>query len=142
MASLNPYLIFNGNCSEAFDFYKSVFGGEFQMSSKFKEMPGGEELPADKAEQIMHVALPVGDKNILMGSDCGPGMEGVRSGDNFSIALTTTSAEETRRVFDGLSAGGNITMPLEKTFWAPLFGMLKDKFGVNWMISMDGNPAA
>jgi PhnB protein len=140
MASLNPYLIFNGNCEEAFNFYKSVFGGEFQMISKFKDMPGQEVSPAD-AENIMHVALPIGGEDILMGSDCGPGMGAIKTGDNFSISITTTTEEETRKIFDGLNAGGKITMPLEKTFWAPLFGMLTDKFSVNWMVSFDGKQA-
>ncbi|MBW8687030.1 VOC family protein [Chitinophaga rhizophila] len=141
MASLNPYLIFNGNCEEAFNFYKSVFGGAFHTISKFNEMPGPDLSPAD-GNKIMHIALPIGDKDILMGSDCGPGMEHVATGDNMSISISTYSEEETRNIFDGLAAGGNITMPLEKTFWSPLFGMVKDKFSVNWMISYDTGEAS
>ena len=139
MASLNPYLLFNGTCEEAFNLYKSVFGGEFQMISKFKDMPG-EGVDPKYAEHIMHVALPVGGKDILMGSDCGPENGNIQIGSNFSVAISTTSEEETRKIFDGLAAGGRINMPLDKTFWAPLFGMVTDKFDINWMVSFDAQP--
>lgn len=134
MAVLDPYLIFDGNCEEAFNFYKSVFGVEFEMISKFKDMPG-EKCPAGDENKIMHVSMVIGDKgNRLMGSDTGSGMGGVNFGNNFSISISTSSEDETKKLFDGLSAGGKVTMPLEPTFWAPLFGMLTDKFGVNWMV--------
>lgn len=133
MAAIDPYLIFDGNCEEAFNFYKSVLGVEFEMISKFKDMPG-EKCPAGDENKIMHVSLPIGNGNRLMGSDTGSGMGGVTFGNNFSISLSTTSEDETKKLFNGLSAGGKVTMPLEPTFWAPLFGMLTDKFGVNWMV--------
>jgi PhnB protein len=133
MAAIDPYLIFDGNCEEAFNFYKSVLGVEFETISKFKDMPG-DQCPAGDENKIMHVSLPIGNGNRLMGSDTGSGMGGVTFGNNFSISLSTTSEDETKKLFDGLSAGGKVTMPLEPTFWAPLFGMLTDKFGVNWMV--------
>lgn len=133
MAAIDPYLIFDGNCEEAFNFYKSVLGVEFEMISKFKDMPG-DKCPAGDENKIMHVSLPIGNGNRLMGSDTGSGMGGVTFGNNFSISLSTTSEDETKKLFDGLSTGGKVTMPLEPTFWAPLFGMLTDKFGVNWMV--------
>lgn len=134
MTTLDPYLIFDGNCEEAFNFYKSVFGVEFEMISKFKDMPG-DQCPAGDENKIMHVSMAIGDKgNRLMGSDTGSGMGGVSFGNNFSISISSGTEEETKKLFDGLSAGGNITMPLGPTFWAPLFGMLTDKFGVNWMV--------
>jgi PhnB protein len=137
MAAINPYLVFNGNCEEAFNYYKSVFGVEFQMISKFKDMPGG-ECPVADENKIMHVSMAIGNKgDVLMGSDNGSGMGDVVVGNNFSISVTTGSEEETKKIFDGLAAGGKTTMPLASTFWSPLFGMLTDKFGINWMVSFD-----
>lgn len=134
MPSLTPYLIFNGNCEEAFNFYKSVFGGEFLMISRFKDMPDQQCNAADE-NRIMHVHLPIGGHGALLGSDSSTVYGEPKIGDNFSISLTTNTETETRKLFNGLSAGGQITMPLEKTFWAPLFGMFADKFGVNWMVN-------
>ncbi|SDF48128.1 VOC family protein [Chitinophaga filiformis] len=137
MAALNPYLIFNGNCEDAFNFYKSVFGVEFQMISKFKDMPDN-QCPAADENKIMHVSMAIGNKgDVLMGSDNGSGMGDVAVGNNFSISISASSEEETKKLFDGLAAGGNTTMPLAPTFWSPLFGMLTDKFGVNWMVGYD-----
>ena len=134
MAALDPYLIFNGNCEEAFNFYKSVFGVEFEMISKFKDMPDDKCPPGDE-NKIMHVSMPIGNKgDRLMGSDAGAGSGNVNFGNNFSISVSSTSEEETKKLFNGLSADGKTIMPLEPTFWAPLFGMLTDKFGVNWMV--------
>jgi len=137
--SVTTYLIFNGNCEEAFEFYKSVFGGEFQYIGKYKDAPaenGGEALSEEDSNRIMHISLPIGD-TILMGSDSHPKYGDVGFGDNFSISITTETKEEADKIFNGLSAGGRIDMPLEKTFWSSYFGMLKDKFGVNWMISLE-----
>ncbi|MEO7978430.1 VOC family protein [Flavobacterium sp.] len=139
--SVNPYLMFNGNCEEAFLFYKSVFGGEFPYIGKYKDAPvedGGEALSAEDANRIMHVSLPVGN-TILMGSDSHPKYGDVGFGDNFSISINTESTDETDRIFNGLSAGGKVEMPLEKTFWGAYFGMFKDKFGVAWMVNFDEN---
>lgn len=140
MAAINPYLIFNGNCEDAFNFYKSVFGGEFEMISKFKDMPGeaGQQCPAADENKVMHVALVIGNNgDRLMGSDNGSGMGDVNIGNNFSISISSTTEEETKKLFDGLSADGKIIMPLSPTFWSPLFGMFTDKFGVNWMVGYD-----
>jgi len=142
MAAINPYLIFNGNCEEAFLFYKSVFGGEFPYIGKFKDMPPSDDPncpppPAEEAERIMHVCLPIGNA-VLMGSDSTS-----QSGDvpafsgNFSVSINTDSVEEADRIFAGLSAGGNVIMPMEKTFWGAYFGMFADKFGVHWMVNFD-----
>jgi len=142
--SLNTYLIFNGNCEEAFLFYKSVFGGEFQYVGKYKDAPaedGGGELSEEESNRIMHISLPVAD-TILLGSDSHPKFGDVGFGDNFSISITAEDKEEADKIFNGLSAGGSVGMPLEKTFWSPYFGMLKDKFGVNWMIGLDDSEYA
>lgn len=137
--SVTTYLMFNGNCEEAFLFYKSVFGGEFQYLGRYKDAPaedGGEELSEEDSNRIMHVSLPIGN-TILMGSDSHPKYGDVGFGDNFSISIGTETTEEADKIFNGLSSGGMVNMPLEKTFWSSYFGMLKDKFGVNWMISLE-----
>lgn len=140
MAAVNPYLMFNGNCEEAFLFYKSVFGGEFPYIGKYKDAPAeeGEELSEEAKNRIMHVSLPIGN-TILMGSDSHPRYGDVGFGDNFSISINTESTDEADRIFNGLSAGGKVEMPLNKTFWGAYFGMFKDKFGINWMVNFDEN---
>jgi len=138
MKAVNPYLNFNGNTEEAFNFYKSVFGGEFLMLQRFKETPEADKIPAADREKLMHVALPVGKGNILMGTDATE-MMGFKliEGNNFSLALSTDSEEESDTIFNKLAEGGQVTMPLSKVFWGAYFGMLKDKFGIQWMISYD-----
>lgn len=139
MATTNLYLNFNGNCEEAFNFYKSVFGGEFTYIGRFGEMPESDEykvLDADK-NQIMHVSLPIGN-SILMGSDCGSERSSFFiAGNNFSASITAESKAEADCLFAGLAEGGQITMPLANTFWGDYFGMLTDRFGVNWMMSFN-----
>ncbi|GAA3765844.1 VOC family protein [Flavobacterium ginsengiterrae] len=140
MAAINPYLMFNGTCEEAFLFYKSVFGGEFPYIGKYKDAPAeeGEVLSEEALNRIMHVSLPIGN-TILMGSDSHPRYGDVGFGDNFSISINTESTDEADRIFNGLSAGGKVEMPMNKTFWGAYFGMFKDKFGINWMVNFDEN---
>lgn len=137
MTTVNIYLNFNGNCEEAFTFYKSVFGGEFNYLGRFKDMPPSEEFPVAEAdkEKIMHVGLPISKETMLLGSDC-DNSENFIQGSNFSICVNPDSVEEAHRLFDALSQGGTITMPLGQTFWGSLFGMLTDKFGVNWLVDI------
>jgi len=140
MATANVYLTFNGNCEDAFNFYKSVLGGEFTYMGRFKEMPaeGGKPLPPEDADKIMHVSLPVSKETILMGSDTGgEWAPHFKQGNNFSISLTAGSKEEADRLFNGLSGGGMVTMPMNQTFWGDYFGMFTDKFGINWMMSFN-----
>ena len=140
MATVNIYLTFNGNCEEAFKFYKSVFGGEFPYIGRFKDMPAGEgpKLKPGEENRIMHVSLPISKETILMGCDTGgEWASGYSQGNNFSISITADSKEEADKLFKGLSAGGKVTMPLGKTFWSESFGMLTDKFGISWMMSFD-----
>jgi PhnB protein len=142
MASVNIYLNFNGNCEDAFTFYKSVFGGEFPYIGRFGEMPPSENytVPESEANKIMHVSLPISKETVLMGSDTvGPMAVGFTAGNNFSISINAESKEEAEKLFNGLSADGTVTMPLSKTFWSECFGMFTDKFGINWMMSFDGN---
>ena len=144
MKAVNPYLNFSDNCKEAFNFYKSVFGGEFVTVMRFKEVPAeemdeGHQMPESEGEKIMHVALPIGQETMLMGSDVPAAMGSVTTGNNFAISISTDSEAEADNLFNGLSAGGQVTMPLGKVFWGDYFGMLTDKFGVQWMISYDYN---
>jgi len=141
MATVNAYLIFDGNCEQAFNFYKSAFGKEFSILSRFGEMPPQEGMPTladDAKNRIMHVSLPISAETILMGSDTMPGMgHALTVGDNFSVTLGVNSKEEADQLFAKLSEGGKVTMPLETTFWNAYFGMWTDQFGINWMINYD-----
>jgi PhnB protein len=135
MATINPYLNFSGNCEEAFTFYKSVFGGEFDSFSRMGEAPSDGELSASEANQIMHVGLPIGHGTTLMGSDRPASMGPTTVGNNYHISIQTDSAAETDRIFNGLAAGGQVLMPVQETFWNARFGMLIDKYGVQWMLN-------
>ena len=139
MATVNVYLNFKGNCEEAFNFYKSVFGGEFPYIGRFKDMPPQEGMPAlpkDMADKIMHVSLPISKETMLMGSDTGgEWAPSFIQGNNFSISISAESQQEADRFFNELSKGGKVTMPMNKTFWGDYFGMFADKFGINWMVS-------
>ncbi|MFA9186885.1 VOC family protein [Flavobacterium sp. FBOR7N2.3] len=141
MATINPYLIFNGNCEEAFLFYQSVFGGEIPYMGKFKEMPPGDnnpELSEEEGNRVMHVCLPIGSV-FLMGSDSNSASGDVAFGNNVSISINVESRSEADRVFNELSAEGNAYMPMSDTFWGAYFGMFADKFGINWMVNFDEN---
>ncbi len=136
MAAINPYLTFSGTCEEAFNLYKSVFGTEFITINRFKEAPGDQQQPG-YGEKIMHVSLPIGEGTILMGSDCPPEYKQLTIGNNFAISVNTHSEEEADKIFNALAEGGNVTMPMEKTFWGAYFGMLTDRMGINWMVNFD-----
>jgi len=137
MPVLNPYLHFNGNCQEAFDFYKSVFGGEFGMVARFGEMPKEYKGGDHEDNKIMHISLPIEGGNTLMGSDAPEAMPDSVIGSNVSLSLHPTTKEEADRLFKGLSAGGNVVMPMADAFWGSYFGMFVDKFEIHWMISVE-----
>jgi PhnB protein len=143
MTTINIYLTFNGNCEEAFNFYKSVLGGEFAGVNRFGEMPpmeGMPPLPESEKSKIMHISLPVSKETVLMGSDSSEVFGQVTTvGNNFSVSIFTDTMEEADRLFAGLSDGGKVTMPLAKTFWGAYYGSWTDKFGVNWMVNVDLN---
>lgn len=137
MAKINPYLNFNGNTEEAFQFYKSVFGGDFVFLQRMKETPDGNKLKQEEQNLIMHIALPIGE-NILMGSDIVESMgHKLRVGNNTFISVSIDNAEEADRIFNQLSTDGLIDMPLQKTFWNAYFGILTDKYGIQWMIDCE-----
>ena len=140
MATINPYLNFPGNAEEAFNFYKSVFGGEFAAVQRFKDTPVADRAAPEDANKIMHISLPIGKGNILMATDTIESMgHKLTTGNNFHLSLTAESEEEADRLFNGLSAGGQVTMPLQKMFWNAYFGMFNDKFGVQWLVNYDYN---
>jgi PhnB protein len=137
MTALNPYLNFNGTTEEAFSFYKSIFGGEFVGGvRRFRDTPEGSRLPEQEQDKVMHIALPIGKGNILMGTDALESMgQTVRMGNNCHLAVDAESREDADRVFNGLAEGGKTTMPMQDMFWGDYFGMVTDKFGVQWMVS-------
>ncbi len=137
MAAVAPYLNFNGNTEEAFDFYKSVFGGEFNMVMRFKDVPAEHQMGEGNGDKIMHMSLPLDQGTLLMGSDVPEMYDRAIIGTNISISINTESEEEANKIFNGLSAGGQAIMPMEKAFWGSYFGMLKDKFEINWMVSYE-----
>src|SRR5258706_316130 len=140
MTTVNVYLTFNGNCEEAFNFYKSVFGGEFAFLGRFKDMPppGDKPVPAADADKLMHVSLPVSKETVLMGSDFIEGYgHTMIVGNNFSVSISSDSKAGADNFYAKLSAGGKIIMPIADTFWGSYFGMFTDKFGINWMVSFD-----
>ena len=136
--AVNPYLNFAGNTLEAFEFYRAVFGGDFPMVVRYRDFPGNMGAPPEAADRIAHIALPLG-ANMLMGTDVvGADAASFRSGNSSYIVVAPDDAAEARRVFDGLSAGGSVAMPLQATEWAEQYGICTDRFGVQWMISYEG----
>jgi PhnB protein len=138
MPTLNPYLNFNGNTEEAFNFYKSVFGGEFPMVMRFGDAPGEFRGSESEKQKIMHISLPIGKNSVLMGSDSPQSSNRPVIGSNVHISISTESKEEADKIFNGLSRDGQVVMPIANTFWGSYFGMLSDKFGIHWMVSFDG----
>jgi PhnB protein len=134
MKAINITLIFDGQTEAAFNFYKSVFGGEFDHVQRMKDLPDMHGIHESEKEKILHIALPAGD-SILMGMDAPTGRMVVNKGNNFTISIGTSSEEETTIFFNGLAAGGLITMPLAHQFWGAFFGMVTDKFGIQWSLS-------
>ncbi|MFZ1684602.1 MAG: VOC family protein [Candidatus Zixiibacteriota bacterium] len=135
MATINPYINFNGNAEEAFTFYRSVFGGEFAKIIRFRELSSPEfPVPEDEANKIMYIALPIG-KNILIANDVPASMGRVDENENRSkIAISAESKEEADRLFNGLSAGGSVEMPIDNSPWGSYFGMFRDKYGIEWTV--------
>jgi PhnB protein len=139
MKFANPYLNFPGNTEEAFDFYRSVFGGEFPMVLRFRDFPDNEMgVPDEELDRIAHIALPLGE-SMLMGTDVVASDTPVRMGNNFYIVLNAESAEEADRVFDALADAGSVEMPLQRTEWSEKYGMCTDRFGVQWMMDYTGS---
>jgi PhnB protein len=139
MATINPHINFNGNAEEAFTFYKSVFGGEFAKVMHFKDLASpGFPMAEKEKNKIMHIALPIGKSNVLMGNDVPEFMGRTNENENRSkIAISAESKEEADKLFNGLSAGGAIEMPMGDSPWGSYFGMFRDKYGIEWMVNFD-----
>lgn len=138
MALINPHINFNGNAEEAFNFYKSVFGGEITQLVRLKDLPGADfAVTANDADKVMHIALPIG-RNTLMGNDVPEFMGSVNEHENRSkISISADSREEADRLFNGLSAGGSVEVPIGDSPWGSYFGMFRDKYGIEWMVNYD-----
>lgn len=139
MAKINPYINFNGNAEEAFQFYQSVFGGEFAMVVRFKDMPGAPNphITEGEANKIMHIALPIGE-NLLMANDVPSFMGVVSENENRSkISISAESKEEADKLYNGLSADGQVEMPIGDSPWGSYFAMFRDKYGIEWMVDFD-----
>lgn len=139
MALINPHINFNGNAEEAFTFYRSVFGGEFSRVVRFKDLASA-EFPVSEQEEnkIMHIALPIGKSNTLMANDVPEILGRVNEHENRSkISVSADSKEEADKLFNGLSAGGEIEMPITDSPWGTYFGMFRDKYGIEWMVEFN-----
>jgi PhnB protein len=141
MARINPHINFNGNAEEAFGFYRSVFGGEFSKIIRFKDIASAEFKPSKKEEnKIMHISLPIGKHNMLMANDVPEFMGKTNENENRSkIAISAESKEEADKLFNGLSAGGSVEMPMSDGFFGSYFGMFRDKYGIEWMVDFNSN---
>jgi PhnB protein len=141
MVLINPHINFNGNAEEAFMFYQSVFGGELTKIIRFKDIPSpGFPIPEKDANKVMHIELPIGETNALMGNDVPDFLGKVNELENRSkISITAASREEADKLFNGLSAGGTVEMPMADSFWGSYFGMFRDKYGIEWIVSFETN---
>ncbi len=138
MANINPHINYNGNAEEAFNFYKTVFGGDFTKIIRFKDLASDEfQVPENEANKIMHIALPIGN-TVLMANDVPEIMGRTNENENRSkIVITAESKEEADKIFNGLSVGGQIEMPISDSPWGTYFGMFRDKYGVEWIVDFD-----
>jgi PhnB protein len=135
MVKVNPYITFMGNCEEAFNFYRQVFGGDFQFIGRYKDIPSADRQNfKDADDKIMHVSLPISKETILMGCDS---PDETVLGNNISLSIDTDSRDEADRIFTSLSDRGQIKMAMNETFWGAYFGMLEDRFGIQWLINCD-----
>jgi PhnB protein len=134
---LHSYLNFAGNAQQAFDFYKSAFGGDFSSVVRFKDLPmEGVTISKEDEEKIMHIALPIGEDNVLMASDVLESLgQQLVQGNNVYVSVHPTSREEADRIFSALSEGADIEMPMGDQVWGDYYGSLKDKFGIQWMVN-------
>ena len=139
MIKINVYLNFEGKTEEAFTFYKSIFGGDFSSLVRFREMPiPGVTVPEEDLDKIMHVSLPIGTECVLMGTDTLPSLkQKLTEGNNINLSIHPDTDEEADRIFAGLSEGGEVEMPMGVQMWGDYYGMLRDKFGIPWMVNVN-----
>ncbi len=134
MSTINTYLNFNGNAEEAFRFYQSVLGGELFIQ-RMKDTPDGDKLPEHEQNRVMHISLPMGNGNLMASDILESAGHRLTVGNNYYISLHVDSKQEADKVFSALSDGGTVEMPLEEMFWGDYFGVLKDKFDIQWMVT-------
>jgi PhnB protein len=139
MRTINPWINFNGNAEEAFTFYKSVFGGDFTKIIRFKDLASDEfQVPENEANKIMTIVLPIGKHNVLIANDVPEFMGPVSENENRSkISISAESREEAEKLFNGLSAGGDIEGPMDESPWGTYAGMFRDKYGIEWIVEFD-----
>jgi PhnB protein len=139
MRTINPWINFNGNAEEAFTFYKSVFGGEFAKIIRFKDLASDEfPVAANEADKLMHIALPIGKQNVLIANDVPEFMGRVNESENRSkISISAESREEADKIFNGLSAGGDVEGSIGDSPWGTYAGMFRDKYGIEWIVEFD-----
>lgn len=139
MAKLSVHIAFNGNCEEAFNFYRSIFGGEFSMVSRNKDIPSDVPSPAsvEENDKVLHIGLPIGNNGELMGCDMPQAFSKADRPNSYNVSISTDSEEQAKQYYEALQEGGKVNMPLDKTFWGAYFGMVVDKYGVQWMVSYD-----
>ncbi|HEY7786734.1 MAG TPA: VOC family protein [Pyrinomonadaceae bacterium] len=131
---LNPYLLFSGDCEEAFKFYAQTFGGKIEGMSTHADTPSEQHVPAEWRNKILHARMVIGDQ-VLMGSDAPPGHYQKPQG--FSVSIRVKDVAEGERIYKALAQGGTVTMEFQQTFWAVRFGMLVDRFGIPWFINVE-----
>jgi PhnB protein len=141
MRAINPWINFNGNAEEAFTFYKSVFGGAFTKTVRFKDLASDEfPVPEAEANKLMYIALPIGQQNVLIGNDVPEFMGRVNENENRSkISVSADSREEADKIFNGLSVGGSVEGPIGDGPWGTYAGMFRDKYGIEWIVEFDPN---
>jgi PhnB protein len=132
---LNPYLLFNGQCEEAFKFYEKALGGKIEAIHRYEGSPMAKHIPAEWGSKVMHASLRLEGGMVLMGSD--PPPDSYRVPQGFSVSLSMKDPEETERIFNELAKNGKVQMPVQKTFWSARFGMLVDQFGIPWMLNCE-----
>lgn len=139
MKAINPWINFNGNAEEAFNFYRTVFGGEFTKVIRFKDLESDEfTIPENEANKLMHIALPIGEHHVLIANDVPEFMGRVNENENRSkISISAESREEADKIFSGLSAGGEVEGPIGDSPWGTYAGMLRDKYGIEWIVEFD-----
>ena len=138
MTKLNIYLNFAGTTEQAMRFYKSVFGGNYTVFQRYKDIPGGEKMAEEDQEKIMNISLPISEGHVLMATDALESMgQELVVGNNFYISVNPASEKEADRIFEALSHGGQVKMAMNKAFWGAYFGMLTDQFGIQWMINFE-----
>jgi PhnB protein len=138
MTTVNPYIYFNGNCEDAFNFYKSVFRKEFAYIGRYKDVPDADrQIFTEADDKIMHVSLPISAETSLMGADNTEAYKESQKYNNFSLIIHTYSKEEANRLFNELSANGKVKLPMASTFWGSYYGICIDKFGISWKITSE-----